>query len=389
MRKRESLGIEAIDHLTFYVEYLHRSREFYLEKIGFAEVAHTTPETHKRQGFEASVFGAGAIRIQVCTPLNSHSPIAQYLKRHPAGVAEVAFRVRDLERTVRLLEQRGGTLIEDPIHVREGGGDYREAAIATPLGDVNYVFVQRDRYPGYAPGFAPTGDAAAASGEASVPSPYNWERIDHVTSNVRTMRPVALFYEEVMGFEPFWNVAFHTSDIAPLGYPGSGLRSIVMRDPDSELKFATNEPVRPNFRGSQVQKFIDANFGPGVQHAAFLVPDIIPVVRGLREHEIEFLDTPDAYYQALPERLKREGVVIEESIDDLRELGLLVDGEDGKYLLQLFLREADRLYHDERAGPFFYEIIQRKGSPGFGEGNFRALFESIERDQMGFGAKPS
>jgi len=125
-----------------------------------------------------------------------------------------------------------------------------------------------------------------------------------------------------------------------------------------------------------------------VQHAAFLVEDIIPVVRGLREHQIEFLDTPAAYYEALPARLQKEGVAIEESIDELQKLGLLVDGEEGKYLLQLFLREADLLYGDERAGPFFYEIIQRKGSPGFGEGNFRALFESIERDQMGFSAKP-
>jgi 4-hydroxyphenylpyruvate dioxygenase len=387
MAHRESLGIEAIDHLTFYVEYLHRSREFYLEKMGFSEVAHTTPETHKRLGFEAAVFGAGQVRVQVCTPLNSHSPIAHYLKRHPAGVAEVAFRVSDLERTVRLLEKRGATLIEDPVRVKDGG-EYREAAIATPLGDVHYVFVQRDGYPGYAPGFVSIGSTAAATGAESIPSHFGWQRIDHVTSNVRTMLPVALFYEHVLGFERFWKVEFHTSDIAPAGYLGSGLRSVVMRDPDSDIKFATNEPARPNFRGSQVQKFIDANHGPGVQHAAFMVEDIIPVVRGLREHQIEFLDTPDAYYEALPARLAKEGVAIEESIEELRRLGLLVDGEEGKYLLQLFLREADLLYHDERAGPFFYEIIQRKGSPGFGEGNFRALFESIERDQMGFSAKP-
>jgi 4-hydroxyphenylpyruvate dioxygenase len=386
MKERESLGIEALDHLTFYVEYLHRSREFYLEKMGFVELAHTTPETHKRRGFEASVFGAGEIRIQVCTPLNSESHVARYLKRHPAGVTEVAFRVADLERAVRLLEARGATLLEDPVTHRDGSGVYREAVIATPIGDVNYVFVQRDGYPSFAPGYVA---CSGASIEKPVPTSYGWGHLDHVTSNVRSLRPLVLWYEEVLGLERYWQVEFHTSDIAPPGYPGSGLRSIVMWDPGSQIKFASNEPARPNFAGSQVQKFIDANHGPGVQHAAFTVKEIIPVVGGLREHQIEFLDTPGSYYDALPERLRRQGVAgIEEPIDALRELGILVDGEDGGYLLQLFLREADLLYHDERAGPFFYEIIQRKKAQGFGEGNFRALFESIERDQMGFSGKP-
>jgi 4-hydroxyphenylpyruvate dioxygenase len=385
MKRDGSLGLVALDHLTFAVEYLHRSREFYLERLGFKELAHTTAETHKQRGFEAAVFGAGDIRIQVCTPLNSHSPVARYLKQHPAGVVEVAFRVTDLEQTVRVLEARGATFLDDPVTVREGSGVYREAAIATPLGDVNYVFVQRDGFTGWAPGYtSPPG----VNPLATVPSSYNWGHLDHVTSNVRTLRPMALFYQEVLGFEPYWKVEFHTSDIAPAGYLGSGLRSVVMHDPESGIKFATNEPARPNYAGSQVQKFIDANHGPGVQHAAFTVDEIIPVVRSLREHEIEFLDTPGAYYDALLDRLRRQGVPgIEEEVGDLRELGLLVDGEDGRYLLQLFLREADRYYGDERAGPFFYEIIQRKGSAGFGEGNFRALFESIEREQMGFDAK--
>lgn len=386
MKDRESLGIEALDHLTFYVEYLHRSREFYLEKINFVELAHTTPELHKRRGYEASVFGAGEIRIQVCTPLNSESPVARYLKRHPAGVAEVAFRVADLERAVRLLESRGATLIDEPVTHRDGGGIYREAVIATPIGDVNYVFVQREGYAGFAPGYV---SCSPAGIEKPLKTPYRWGHLDHVTSNVRSLRPLALWYEEVLGLERYWQVEFHTSDIAPPGYPGSGLRSIVMWDPVSKIKFASNEPARPNYLGSQVQKFIDANHGPGVQHAAFTVEEIIPVVRGLREHQIEFLDTPGAYYDALTERLRSQGVAaIEESIDSLRELGILVDGEDDGYLLQLFLREADLLYHDERAGPFFYEIIQRKKAQGFGEGNFRALFESIERDQMGFSKKP-
>jgi 4-hydroxyphenylpyruvate dioxygenase len=157
-----------------------------------------------------------------------------------------------------------------------------------------------------------------------------------------------------------------------------------MWDPASGVKFANNEPFRPFFKESQINVFAEDNRGDGVQHSALAVADIVTTVRGLRERGVEFMSTPGTYYDALPERLERIGVgAIDESIDVLRELGILVDGsKPHEYMLQIFLKEAAGLYHDPEAGPFFFEIIQRKGDQGFGAGNFRALFEAIERDQQ-------
>ena len=157
------------------------------------------------------------------------------------------------------------------------------------------------------------------------------------------------------------------------------------RDPVSGVKFANNEPWRPFFRSSQINVFNEELRGAGVQHLAITVKDIIGCVRLLRERGLEFMPTPGPYYDALPERLSRLGIgAIDEDVAVLRELGILVDGDGpGKYLLQIFLKESSGLYHEPSAGPFFFEIIQRKGDEGFGAGNFRALFESIERAQLG------
>ena len=202
------------------------------------------------------------------------------------------------------------------------------------------------------------------------------------------MKPALLWMQHVLGFEPFWEIAFHTNDVAALTNAGrehgSGLKSVVMWDPVSGVKFANNEPFRPFFKESQINLFAEDNRGDGVQHSALAVTDIVTPVRGLRARGVEFMTTPGSYFDALPERLERIGVgPIQESIDVLRELGILVDGSArGKYLLQIFLKEAAGLYHDREAGPFFFEIIERKGDQGFGAGNFRALFEAIEREQQ-------
>jgi 4-hydroxyphenylpyruvate dioxygenase len=197
------------------------------------------------------------------------------------------------------------------------------------------------------------------------------------------MTPALLWMEHVLGFERFWTVQFHTSDVAGDAEEGSGLKSVVMIDPKSPVKFANNEPMRPFFKESQINIFAEDHRGDGVQHAALTVGDILSTVRGLRQRGVEFMPTPAAYYDMLPERLSRIGVgSIDEDVATLRELEILVDGEaERKYLLQIFLKEAAMLHADPSAGPFFFEIIQRKGSNGFGAGNFRALFESIERQQ--------
>ncbi len=208
--------------------------------------------------------------------------------------------------------------------------------------------------------------------------------MDHVTSNTREMRSLTNWYHDVLGLEHFWDIRFHTRDANPGMAGGSGLQSIVMWDPASNVKFATNEPLRPNYHASQIAKYVEDNNGPGVQHVAFGTRAIMDVIPRMRKDGLKFLETPDAYYEMLPQRMAERAVEnLKEDIKDLRRDKILVDGRDNRYLLQIFMQEAALLYNEAAAGPFFYEVIQRHGEQGFGEGNFRALFESIERQQKG------
>ena len=374
-------GIVGYDSFHFVVENLERSRQFYTEKFDFKEVARAGDELAARSGQQSVVFGAGDVRVCVSTPLTQASKAARYLQRHPSGVMSLSFTVKSLDETIAFLEQRGGTFLADPYEDRDGKGSYRSVEIATPLGDVAFRFVERKDYTRFAPGFIDSG-----VGNAGAPkNMYGIKRIDHVTANGLTMQPIVAWYRDVLGFEPFWDISFHTKDVttkAPQAKAGSGLRSIVMHDPVSHVKFATNEPLRPNFRASQITKFVDDNGAAGVQHVAMAVDNIVWSIEELKRRGVEFMDTPKAYYQALPERLANLGITnVKEEIAELERLQILVDGAEDKYMLQIFLREAKALHDDMRAGPFFYEVIQRCGDEGFGYGNFRALFESIERFQ--------
>jgi 4-hydroxyphenylpyruvate dioxygenase len=375
----EHSGITGYDSFHFVVENLDRSRKFYTEKFDFKEVARAGDELVERSGQQSVVFGAGQARVVVSTPLRQQSKASRYLKKHPAGVMSLSFRVKNLDETIAFLEKRGGTLLADPLTDKdENGGTYRSVEIATPLGDVAFRFIERNDYKRFAPGFVDTG-----SGHSVDPvNMFGIKQIDHVTSNGLTMQPIIAWYRDVLGMVPFWDISFHTQDVAKERASGSGLRSIVMWDPVSHVKFATNEPLRPHFRDSQIAKFVDDNNGPGVQHIAFAVDNIIWSVEELKRRNVDFMETPKAYYLALPERLEKLGITnVKEEIAELERLQILVDGAQGKYMLQIFLREAAALHDDVRAGPFFYEIIQRCGDEGFGYGNFRALFESIERFQ--------
>ena len=384
----EHIGITGYDSFHFVVENLERSRKFYAERFDFKEVARAGDDLVSRGGQQSIVLGAGDVRVCVSTPLHQQSKASRYLKRHPAGVMSLSFRVEDLDATMAFLEKRGGTFLADPLEDKdESGGTYRSVEIATPLGDVAFRFVERRGYARFAPGFVDVND-----GHASNPANmYGIRRIDHVTSNGLTMQPIIAWYRDVLGMEPFWDISFHTQDVAKQRASGSGLRSIVMWEPKSGVKFATNEPLRPHFRDSQIAKFVDDNGGPGVQHIAFAVDDIVWSVEELKRRGVDFMATPKAYYLALPERLAELGITnVKEEIAELERLQILVDGAEGKYMLQIFLREAAAMYDEVRAGPFFYEVIQRCGDEGFGYGNFRALFESIERFQKaGAGAKPT
>ncbi len=385
---RENFGLMGYDSYHFVVSDLERSRRFYTEKFGFTEMARGGDELFERTGQRSIVFGAGMVRVVVSSPDANHPKAhdckaARYLRRHPAGVMSLSFQVQDFDRAWKTLEARGATIISEPVEDSDGKGTYRSFEIATPLGDVNFRYVERrGDYGRFAPGFE-TIDAT--------PQPKNVfgiDSIDHVTNNALTLSPVCLWYREVLGMEQFWEISFHTLDVhrdkkSEKQMAGSGLKSLVYWDPECGIKFANNEPMRPFFRDSQINKFVDDNNGPGVQHIAFNVPKIIPTVEEMTTRGVSFLATPGAYYDMLPERLKRIGVSnVKEALTELRRLGILLDGGDEKYMLQIFLRDAGQTYSDPKAGPFFYEIIQRAGDPGFGGGNFRALFESIERDQF-------
>jgi 4-hydroxyphenylpyruvate dioxygenase len=389
MSTKDHIGITGYDSFHFVVENLERSRAFYTEKFDFKEVARAGDELAARSGQQSTVFGAGEVRVCVSTPLSQHSKAARYLRRHPAGVMSLSFRVEDLDRTIAFLEKRGGTFLADPVEDKDArGGRYRCVEIATPLGDVAFRFVERSDYRAFAPGFVDSGvgnvgRGVAANETAKPENLFGISSVDHVTSNGLTMQPIVGWYKEVLGMEPFWDIAFHTKDVSQQFAAGSGLKSIVMWDPVSQVKFATNEPLRPQFRESQIWKFVDDNAGAGVQHVAFGVTDIIFTVNELRRRGVDFMDTPKSYYQHLPERLAKLGITnVKEELATLEKLQILLDGSHDKYMLQIFLREAKTMYDEPRAGPFFYEIIQRAGDPGFGYGNFRALFESIERAQQ-------
>jgi 4-hydroxyphenylpyruvate dioxygenase len=377
----EHIGITGYDSFHFVVENLERSRKFYSDRFDFKEVSRAGDDLVSRGGQQSIVLAAGDVRVCVSTPLQQRSKAARYLKRHPAGVMSLSFQVADLDATMAFLEKRGGTFLADPLEdLDPSGGCYRSVEIATPLGDVAFRFVERTNYPRFAPGFVDVGPGNAAS-PANV---YGIRRVDHATSNGLTMQPIIAWYRDVLGMEPFWDISFHTQDVAKQRASGSGLRSIVMWDPKSGVKFATNEPLRPHFRDSQIAKFVDDNGGPGVQHIAFAVDNILWSVEELKRRGVEFMSTPHAYYLALPERLAALGLTnVKEEIAELERLQILVDGANDKYMLQIFLREAAAMYDETRAGPFFYEVIQRCGDEGFGYGNFRALFESIERFQRG------
>ncbi len=388
----ESLGIIGFDSFHFAVENLERSRSFYREKLDFDEVARASDLLVRRSGQASTVFGAGDVRVCVSTPLHEDCRAARYLRRHPAGIMSLSFRVEDLDRTLHLLEQRGATILADPIEDRDAsGGSYRSFEIATPLGDVAFRYIERTDYAAFGPGF----DQIVARPK---PNRYGIERVDHVTANALTMQPLILFYRDVLGMEEFWRISFHTADFArerqdqntnggtkapaDTKAQGTGLRSIVMWDRQGDIKFASNEPLRPFFRESQIARFCYDNSGPGIQHLAMRLPEIVPAVRELVRRGLPFLPTHKSYYRYMPERLEKLAIRnVKESLKDLEDLEILIDGEKDKYMLQIFMREAASLYRDDRAGPFFYELIQRCGDEGFGYGNFRALFESIEREQ--------
>jgi len=378
MAKVESIGIKRMEALHYYVRDLERSREFYTEKMDFAEVAASSPELEKAAKQRSAVFQAGDCQVVCSQPIGEGGRAWRYLRKHPDGVGTIIFEVEDIDRAFRLLDSRGGTPIDEIYRHEEDGGRFASFSITTPFGDTTFRFVQRDGYKAFFPG--EIAHDAPRGGKNS----FGIQGFDHITTNFQTMAPALLWMEHVLGLERFWDIQFHTEDVKKGSDHGSGLRSTVMWDPVSGVKFANNEPFRPYFKSSQINIFNEEHRGDGVQHVALTVGEIIGAVRGMRARGVQFMPTPGSYYDVLPDRLEQLGVgSIDEDLAILRDLEILVDGGDTprSYLLQIFLKEAAGTHGDPAAGPFFFEIIQRKGDRGFGGGNFRALFESIERQQ--------
>lgn len=381
-QSKSKLGLTRLLGIHYYVRDLERSRRFYTECLDFAETGQSG-EHLTREGRQRSlVFEAADCRVVCSEPMGDGGRAARYLSRHPDGIGTLAFEVADIEATFHTLDAGGGNPISEIVTVREGDGWYKSFSITTPFGDTTFRFVQREAFPALFPGLDMYREPRGGKNR------FGFAGFDHVTSNFQTMSPALLWLEHVMGFQHFWEVQFHTRDVSQREQTrkehGSGLRSSVMVDPTTGIKFANNEPYRPAFKSSQINIFHEDNRGDGVQHVAIATADILSAVRGLRERGVEFMPTPSTYYELLPERLEREGVQrIDENIRELEQLGILVDGQArGAYLLQIFLKDSAGLYGNANAGPFFFEIIQRKGDQGFGAGNFRALFESIEREQI-------
>lgn len=380
MSKSEALGLRRIDAVQFYVSDLARSRAFWVDRLDFVEVAQSDAAWEAATGHRSILVQAGEAVYQLTTPLRPDSAAGRYLARHPDGVSELVFEVADAARCFAALEERGAAMVCDVEDATVQGGAVRRFSITTAFGDVLFTFVERRDGARGLPGMVATGAAASAGNR------FGFGEIDHVTSNFLTLKPLVAWCKQVLGLEEYWGIQFHTKDYSTVDGPGSGLKSVVLWDPHSGIKFANNEPLRPYFQNSQIYLFVEDNRGPGVQHTAVTIADIVGTVHGMRDAGVRFMPTPGTYYAALGPRMDELGIEIDEDINELERGEILVDGEGpGKYLLQIFAQDFAGLYTDPKGGPFFLEIIQRKGDRGFGGGNFRALFESIERAQLATG----
>lgn len=381
MARSKDLGIKRLETVHFYINDLARGRSFWVDNLDFAFLGETSDEVAERDGVRREVYRAGDATYMYSQPLRDDTNVGRYLARHPDGVAELVFEVEDVDRTFSVLDERGAALMCDVQRTEGQGGSFAWFSIATAFGDTAFTFVQRDGYVPVWPGVEMFSEPRGGNNR------FGFGHIDHVTSNFLTLKPLVLWCKDVLGLEEYWGIEFHTKDYATAdAHTGSGLRSTVLWDPHSGVKFANNEPLRPFFDRSQIFTFVEDNHGPGVQHTALTIEDILGTVAAMREAGVEFMPTPSTYYDMLPVRLKEQGIEIDEEMSDLSAGEILVDGEGpGRYMLQIFAKDFASLFGNANGGPFFLEIIQRKGDRGFGGGNFRALFESIEREQIATG----
>jgi len=352
--------IKGFDHCEFYVSNAKQTAHFYQNTMGFKVIAYRGLETGLRDKV-SYVLNQNQINIVITSPLKKNTQIGSHIDRHGDGIKDVAFTVDNAELAWKTSMDKGAKSALEPKEIKDNDGEAVISAIKT-FGDTIHSFIERKNYKGiFLPGFNSFQNPSNNLSTGLV-------HLDHVVGNQPDgqMKPVCNFYEQVFGWHRFWTV-----DDKDINTRYTSLRSIVMANDNEIIKIPINEPAE-GLKKSQIQEFIDYYETAGIQHLAFSTKDIIKTVKLMLKNGVEFLPTPSSYYEKLSERVGR----IDENIDTLAKLGILVDSDENGYMLQIFTKPL------QDRPTLFFEIIQRKGSNSFGKGNFKALFESIEREQQ-------
>jgi 4-hydroxyphenylpyruvate dioxygenase len=357
------------DHVHFWVGNALQAADFYICRFGFKPVAFRSLETGSRKVM-TQVVRTGEVTFLFSSPLEpGNVEMMQHAMRHGDSVKDVAFRVDDCQAIFDRALAAGATPVSPPETLRDIGGVCKVATIAAPFADTWHTLVERVSYAGtFLPGYR---DDTAVD-----PFVLNFESsllsfVDHCVANQPDgqMESVVDWYVHTLGFHRFWSV-----DDKQVHTKYSSLRSVVVADQHERVKMPINEPA-PGLRKSQIQEFLDYNAGPGIQHVALNSPDIIATVSRLRSRGVRFIKVPDAYYDDLRRRLGESHSSVQSNLEALKDLGILVDFDANGYLLQLFTKPI------QDRPTLFLEVIQRNSHSGFGVGNFKSLFEAIEREQ--------
>ena len=352
--------INGFDHCEFYVGNAKQTAHYYQTTMGFQLIAYRGLETGVRDRV-SYVLNQNKINLVITSPLQKETPIGLHIDIHGDGVKDVSFTVDNSELAWKTSINRGAKSALEPIEIKDDDGEAIISSIHT-FGDTIHTFVERKNYKGtFLPGFQAFENPHPSTLAGLI-------HIDHVVGNQPDgeMKTICEFYEKIFGWHRFWTV-----DDKDINTNYSSLRSIVMANNNEKVKIPINEPA-DGLKKSQIQEFIDYYGTAGIQHLAFSTKDIIKTVKLMRENGVEFLPTPSAYYDKLTGRVGH----IDEDISILSKLGILVDSDKNGYMLQIFTKPL------QDRPTLFFEIIQRKGSNSFGKGNFKALFESIEREQQ-------
>ena len=361
---KDFLPLLGTDYVEFYVGNAKQSAHFYKTAFGFQSYAYGGLETGLKD-HTSYVLKQDKIRLVLTSALNSNSPIGEHVKKHGDGVKVIALLVEDARSAFEETVKRGAKPFMEPKVEQDEQGEVVKSGIYT-YGETIHMFIERKNYKGtFLPGFKEWKSDYN-------PTAVGLKFIDHMVGNVgwNQMNDTVKWYEEVMGF-----VNFLSFDDKQITTEYSALMSKVMSNGNGRIKFPINEPAKGK-KKSQIEEYIDFYEGAGVQHLALASDDIIKTVRELKIRGVEFLPPPpQAYYDEIPKRLGVHSEIMKEDIKELQKLSILVDADEDGYLLQIFTKPV------EDRPTLFYEIIQRMGAKGFGAGNFKALFESIEREQ--------